>query len=97
MVQAGAGGIPINGAVFNSPMAQEEKNRWMEPLSRALPNAVNIYQFPEAGEVVSILELGLNRAVAGELTAADAMNAMSADIHKIMSGHGYKTGLLTSK
>lgn len=96
MVQATAGGIPINGAVFKTDLAQEEKNRWMEPLSRALPHAVNIYQFPEAGEVISVLELGLNRAVAGEISAVDALNSMSEEIHGIMNGHGYKTGLISA-
>ena len=36
---------------------------------RRLPHAVNIYQFPEASEVIAILELGLNRAIAGEITS----------------------------
>jgi multiple sugar transport system substrate-binding protein len=95
MVQAGAGGMPINAAVYKTPMAQEEKNRWMEPLSRALPHAVNIYQFPEAGEVIPILELGLNRAVAGEITVDEALNSMSEDVYKVMEGHGYNTGMVS--
>ena len=37
-------------------------------MADSLPHAVNIYQFPEASEVIAILELGLNQAVAGETT-----------------------------
>ncbi len=66
----------------------------MKPLAEALPHAVNIYQFPEASEVIAVLELGLNRAVAGEITSVDALNGMSDEIETIMSGHAYKTGKL---
>lgn len=87
-----SGGIPISAAPYRDPMADERANRWMKPLAKALPHAVNIYQFPEAAEVISILDLGLNRAVAGERPPEDAMNGMAADIEAIMAKNGYKTG-----
>ena len=65
---AKAGGIPISAAAYRDPIAEERQFRWMKPLAEALPHAVNIYQFPEASEVIAILELGLNRAIAGEIT-----------------------------
>ena len=55
---------------------------------------MNIYQFPEASEVIAVLELGLNRAIAGEITSVDALNGMSDEIETIMSGHAYTTGKL---
>jgi multiple sugar transport system substrate-binding protein len=91
---AKAGGIPVNAAVYKEPIAEERKYRWMKPLAEALPHAVNIYQFPEASEVIAVLEVGLNRAIAGEITSVDALNSMSDDIDKIMAGHSYKTGKL---
>lgn len=91
---AKAGGIPINAAVYKEPIADEHRYRWMKPLAEALPHAVNIYQFPEASEVIAVLEVGLNRAVAGEITSVDALNSMSDEIHKIIEGHSYKTGEL---
>lgn len=91
---AKAGGIPVNAAVYKEPIADERRYRWMKPLAEALPHAVNIYQFPEASEVISVLELGLNRAVAGEITTVDALNGMSDEIEKIMAGHSHKTGKL---
>ncbi|MBB6469842.1 multiple sugar transport system substrate-binding protein [Aminobacter lissarensis] len=91
---AKAGGIPVNAAVYKEPIAEERKYRWMKPLAEALPHAVNIYQFPEASEVIAVLEVGLNRAVAGEVPSADALNGMSDEIEKIMAGHSYKTGKL---
>lgn len=93
---AKAGGIPVNAAVYKEPIAEEHRYRWMKPLAEALPHAVNNYQFPEASEVIAVLEVGLNRAVAGEITTVDALNGMSDEIEKIMAGHSYKTGKLDS-
>jgi multiple sugar transport system substrate-binding protein len=59
------GGIPVHAADYRDPISRERKFRWMEPMAEALKRAVNIYQFPEASEVIAILELGLNRAIAG--------------------------------
>ena len=60
---------------------EERKYRWMKPLAEALQHAVSIYQFPEASEVIAVLELGLNQAVAGEITAVQALNGMADQIH----------------
>ena len=91
---AEAGGIPISKAVLTGPMSEERRFRWMKPLAESLPHAVNIYQFPEAAEVIAVLELGLNRAIAGEITTDVALNGMADEIHTIMSSHNYKTGTL---
>jgi multiple sugar transport system substrate-binding protein len=92
MANLAAGGIPLNASVYREPVADERKNRWMKPLAAALPHAINPYAFPEAAEVVAVLELGLNRSIAGEITTADALNSMSDDIFKIMEKYKYKTG-----
>ena len=95
LANAQAGGIPLNASVYNEPMADDPKYRWMKPLAAALPHAINPYAFPEASEVISVLELGLNRAIAGEITVVDALNSMSDDIHKVMEKYNYKTGALS--
>lgn len=89
---AKSGGIPISAAPYSDPMAEERVNRWMKPLSKALPHAVNIYQFPEASEVIAVLDLGLNRAISGEIEPAAALNGMADEIQAIVAKHGYKTG-----
>lgn len=94
IANAKAGGIPLNALVYNEPMAEERSFRWMKPLAAALPHAINPYAFPEASEVIAVLELGLNRAIAGEITSADALNSMSDEIHGIMEKYKYKTGEL---
>jgi multiple sugar transport system substrate-binding protein len=94
LANAKVGGIPVSAATYRDPIAQERRYRWMKPLGEALPHAVNIYQFPEASEVISILELGLNQAVAGNTNSAQALNGMAEQIHGVMSKHNYNTGKL---
>lgn len=86
------GGMPIHAAAYRDPIAEDRRYRWMKPLSEALSQAVNIYQFPEASEVIAVLELGLNRAIAGEITSVAALNDMSNQIHDVMAARGYRTG-----
>jgi multiple sugar transport system substrate-binding protein len=88
------GGIPINAAAYRDPIAEERKYRWMKPLAAALEHSVNIYQFPEASEVIAVLELGLNQAVAGEISTVQALNSMADQIHAVMAKNGYRTGKL---
>ncbi len=94
IAMARLGGIPVNQAAYRDAIADDRRFRWMKPLAEALPHAVNIYQFPEASEVIAVLELGLNRAVAGEITSAVALNTMASEIADIMAKHGYRTGKL---
>ena len=75
LANAKSGGIPLNAVVYTEPMAEERQFRWMKPLAAALPHAINPYAFPEASEVISVLELGLNRAIAGEISSVDALNS----------------------
>ena len=91
---AQVGGTPVHKAAYEHPMSKERKYRWMKPMAEGLPLAVNIYNFPEAAEVIAVLELGLNQAVAGEITTVAALNSMSEDIHKVMASKGYNTGKL---
>jgi multiple sugar transport system substrate-binding protein len=94
LAYAKVGGIPVSAASYRDPIAQERRYRWMKPLGEALPHAVNIYQFPQASEVISILELGLNQAVAGNTTSVQALNSMAEQIFGVMSKHNYNTGKL---
>jgi len=86
------GGMPVHAAAYRDPIAEDRRYRWMKPLAESLRHAVNIYQFPEASEVIAVLELGLNRAIAGEITSVVALNDMARQIHTVMAARGYRTG-----
>ena len=94
LANAKAGGIPVNAATYRDSISQERKFRWMKPLAESLPHAVNVYQFPEASEVISILELGLNQAVARNVEAPAALNDMADKIHAVMTKYDYQTAKL---
>lgn len=88
------GGAPVSRAVYESEMAEKPENRFMKAMAVASPMAKQMWTIPEGSEIVAVLEVGLNRAVAGEISVNEALNSMAADIHKIVSGAGYKTGTL---
>jgi multiple sugar transport system substrate-binding protein len=94
IASAKLGGIPVSAAAYRDPISQERRFRWMKPLAESLPHAVSMYQFPEASEVIAILELGLNQAVAGNMAAAPALNSMAEQIHAVMNKYGYTTAKL---
>ncbi len=91
---AECGGVPVSLAAYDSEISNEREFRWMAPMKKGLPLAVNIYTFPEAAEVIAILELELNRAIAGETSTAVALNTMAEQIHEVMQRYGYRTGML---
>jgi len=91
---ARGGGIPVHAAAYRDGLADERRFRWMKPMAEALPHSVNPYNFPEASEVIAVLELGLNRAIAGEISSVAALNGMSSEIADIMAKHGHRTGKL---
>ena len=94
MATAQAGGIPVSAAPYREPIAQERRFRWMKAIAESLPHAVSTMNFPEAGEVIPILELGLNQAIAGEITSVAALNSMADQIHAVMAKYKYNTGTL---
>ena len=94
MATAQAGGIPVSAAPYREPIAQERRFRWMKAIAESLPHAVSTMNFPEAGEVIPILELGLNQAIAGETTSVAALNGMAGQIHAVMAKYNYNTGTL---
>ena len=94
MVTAEAGGIPVSAAIYREPLAQEPRFRWMKAIAESLPHAVSTMNFPEASEVIPILELGLNQAIAGETNSVAALNSMADQIHAVMAKYKYNTGVL---
>ncbi|MGJ8611533.1 MAG: ABC transporter substrate-binding protein [Octadecabacter sp.] len=88
------GGSPVSAAAYESDFADQPENRYMLTMRDAAPTARRLWTIPEGSEIVAVLEVGLNRTVAGEITAVDALNDMAADIEKIMIDAGYETGRL---
>jgi multiple sugar transport system substrate-binding protein len=91
---AEAGGIPVRADIYRDPIAEERRYRWMKVMAQSLPHAVSPLNFPEASEVIPVLELGLNRAIGGETTTVAALNDMAEQVYAVMAKYGYSTGKL---
>ena len=94
MATAQAGGIPVSAAIYREPLAKERRFRWMPAIAESLPHAVSPLNFPEASEVIPVLELGLNQAIGGDTTSVAALNSMAVQIHAVMIKYNYQTGTL---
>lgn len=88
------GGAPVSAAAYESEFAERPENRYMKTMVEASPMARQMTSVPEGAEIISVLELGLNRAVAGEISVQEALNSMAAEIEAIMAEAGYETGRL---
>lgn len=88
------GGAPVSAAAYESDFAEKPENRYMLAMRTASPQAKGLWTIPEGAEIAAVMELGLNRAVAGEITVVDALNSMAKDMEKVLSGAGYKSGNL---
>lgn len=88
------GGAPVSKAAYESDFANRPENRYMKTMVVASPMARQMTSVPQGAAIISVLELGLNQAVAGEITVPQALNSMAGDIEKIMADAGYKTGRL---
>tara|TARA_R110002124_G_scaffold104370_5_gene254291 strand:+ start:13097 stop:14443 length:1347 start_codon:yes stop_codon:yes gene_type:complete len=88
------GGAPVSAAAYESDFAEKPENRYMLAMRTASPQAKGLWTIPEGAELAAVMELGLNRAVAGEITVVEALNSMAKDMEKILSDGGYKTGRL---
>lgn len=88
------GGAPVSAAAYESDFAEKEENRYMLAMREASPLAKGMWTIPEGAELAAVMELGLNRAVAGEITVVEALNSMAADLEKILADADYATGRL---
>lgn len=88
------GGAPVSRAAFESSFADKPANRYMKAMVEALPLARQMWTIPEGAEIAPVLDVGLNRAVAGEITPAATLNEMAGKIEQLMRKAGYQTGRL---
>lgn len=94
LAYAEMGGAPVSAAAYESDFADRPENRYMKAMVVGSPLARQMTSVPEGAAIISVLELGLNQAVAGEIGVAAALNSMAAEIETIMSNADYETGRL---
>ncbi len=84
-----AGGVPVRGDLGGGELANDDTYRFIDAYSANAANAVMGLPVPQASELSGAIALQLNRAVIGEMTPAEALNAAAAGIATIMEREGY--------
>ena len=79
----------MRGDLGGGELASDDTYRFIDAYSANAANAVMGLPVPQASEISSAVALHLNRAVIGEMTTAEALNAAAASIATIMEREGY--------
>jgi multiple sugar transport system substrate-binding protein len=92
-----AGAPPVRQDVLSDQnLAKDPKNRWMKAMADSSDYVNLMWSVPEGSQIGDVLELRLNQAVIGEMTSAQALNAIADECHAIMQRAGYKTGKIAA-
>jgi multiple sugar transport system substrate-binding protein len=89
-----AGSPPVRRDVLESKLGEGHDLRWMPALAAALRNARQPFFTKDGPSLAAVFDLKLNQAVAGELSAAAALNQAAHAMEDILQKDGYKTGTL---
>jgi multiple sugar transport system substrate-binding protein len=91
-----AGAPPVRLDVLNDPeLNRKPEFRWMKALAEGLLTARQPWTVLEGAQLTAVLDLRLNQAVTGEMTAAAALNKSAEEIYDIMKKGGYRTSRLS--
>lgn len=85
-----AGGVPVRDDLADTVLAEEEAYRFIEAFSANAKNAQMNMPLKEGTKIKDAVSVHLNRAVIGEISPKDALNAAAAEAHQILSAAGYK-------
>lgn len=84
-----AGGVPVRDDLADSDLAADPAFRFIDAFSRNAKVAVMGMPLKEGAQISDAIALHLNRAVLGEITAREALNAAAQEMHKILTQSGY--------
>lgn len=89
-----AGGVPVRGDLAGTDLGNEAAYRFLDAYSQNAAKAVMGLPFAHAVEASDAMALSLNRAVIGEMTAAEALNKAADDLAGILERNGYAVARL---
>jgi len=87
------GAVPVRQDVYTSELTQDKKYRWMKPMADSTPYIIQSVRIPEGPQVVEVMELFLNQAIAKQVDPHSGLDAAAQQIVDILTKAGYKTGL----
>lgn len=88
------GAVPVRQDVYESELGEDPKFRWMKAMAASTPAIRSSIRIPEGPQILESTELRLNEAVAGQLSAEEALDTMAQETFDIMQKAGYQTGTL---
>ena len=92
---ARAGAPPVRLDVLNDPeLNRKPEFRWMKALAEGLTTARQPWTVTEGAQISAVMDLRLNQAVTGEMTAAAALNKSAEEISELMTKAGYTAARL---
>jgi multiple sugar transport system substrate-binding protein len=84
-----AGGVPVRDDLGDVEQARDPAFAFLAALSAGAANAQMKTPLVEGQQIDNAISVHLNRAVIGEITPTQALNASADDIYKILSAAGY--------
>lgn len=86
------GGVPVRSDVYeDSEIADEEEFRYFEASKESEQYLVGFPRIPETIQYTDVLELRINQAISGDLTAEEALETAAEEIYEILDDAGYDT------
>lgn len=87
------GGVPVRSDVYeDSELVGDSDFRYFEASQRSEPYLVGFPRIPETLQYTDVLELRINQAISGDLTAEEAIELAAEEIYEILDDAGYDTG-----
>lgn len=85
-----AAGVPVRDDLADTALAEDESFHFIEAFSANAKVARMNMPLKEGTMIKDAISVHLNRAVIGEMSPKDALNAAAAEMHEILSAAGYK-------
>jgi multiple sugar transport system substrate-binding protein len=88
------GAVPVRCDLINSPLAEQDKFRFLKALSENSEVADFLAPLVQAVESTNITNLYLNQIVAGELSIEDGLNQAADELYDMVTKAGLKSAKL---
>jgi multiple sugar transport system substrate-binding protein len=84
-----AGGVPVRDDLGGPEHANDPAFAFIDAFSASAQNARINMPLAEGLEISNAISVHLNRALIGQITPTEALNASADDMYKILSNAGY--------
>ncbi len=90
LLYAQSGAIPVRQDVYEEMSSDPKRGWWMKAMADSTPFIHAQPRLAETPQIIEVVDRRLKQAVAGEITAEQALTEAAKEIHKILTDAGYK-------